>query len=185
MKPLFALFWLICRFRRGPEDVPYAPALAGLLVVAVAGLVGGSVLLLDGLAPPPSSPDIPQVASTLQLLVQWVALAVWMVVVFALLRFKGHGARYVQTLIAALGTDLIMFVPQFIGFALMAVNAPDSAAAGLGQFTVLFVYIWDMLIKGHIYSRALDISRLQGNLLSLALSYGIFALSALLIPLPR
>lgn len=185
MKPLFALFWQICRFRRGPEDVPYAPALAGLLIVAVAGLVGGSVLILNGLTPPPSSPDIPQVAPTTQLLVQWAALAAWMTVMFTLLRFKGFGARFTQTVIAALGTDLIMFAPQFIGFAIIAVNGPESAASGLGQFTVLFIYIWDMLIKGHIYSRALNISRLQGNLLSLALSYGIFALSALLIPLPR
>ena len=60
----------------------------------------------------------------------------------------------------------------------------DRAVAGVGQVLVLFIYLWDMLIKGHIYSRALNISRLQGNLLSLALSYGIFAISALLIPLP-
>ena len=184
MKPLFALFWQICRFRRGPEDVPFAPALAGLLVVAVAALVGASVVVLGSLAPSPPS-DTPVVPPATQLLVQWLALAAWLAAIFILLRFKNLTARYAQTLIAALGTDLIMFVPQFAGFALLAANPPESAIAGVGQVTVLFIYIWDMLIKGHIYSRALNISRLQGNLLSLALSYGIFAISALLIPLPR
>lgn len=183
MKPLFALFWQICRFRRGPEDVPYAPALAALLVVAVAGLVGGSVLVLNGLAPPPGE-DAPALSTPMQLLVQWVALVAWMLVIFLLLRFKNLSARYSQTLIAALGTDLVMFLPQFFGFAILAMSPSTSGVAGIGQFTVLFIYIWDMLIKGHIYSRALNISRLQGNLLSLALSYGIFALSAALIPRP-
>ena len=183
MKPLFALFWQICRFRRGPDDVPYAPALAGLLVAAVAGLVAASIVVLNSLALPPPA-DVPVVSPSTQLLVQWLALAAWLVAIFMLLRFKNLTARYTQTLIAALGTDLITFVPQFAGFAILAANPAESVLAGLGQVIVLFVYIWDMLIKGHIYSRALDISRLQGNLLSLALSYGIFAVSALLIPLP-
>lgn len=183
LKPLFTLFWQICRFRRGPQDVPFAPALAGLLLIAVAGLLGLSVMVLNGLAPAPTE-DAPLLSAPLQLLVQWMALAVWMVVIYLLLHFKGMSARYVQVLIAALGTDLVMFVPQFAGFALLAQSTPDSPLAGIGQFAVLFVYIWDMLIKGHIYSQALNISRLQGNLLSLALSYAIFALSTLLIPTP-
>lgn len=183
MKPLLALFWQICRFRRGPQDVPFSPPLAGLLVVAVAGALGLSVLLLNALAPEPPA-DRVALPPTQQLLVQWLALGAWMVVIYLLLRFKNLGARYVQTLIAALGTDLILVLPQLAAFVLMAPGSPESVLAGIGQFAILFVYIWDMLIKGHIYAQALNIGRLQGNLLSLALSYGIYALSTYLIPMP-
>lgn len=181
LKPLFALFWQICRFQRGPEDVPYAPALAGLLVVVVAGLSGLSVLILNSVAPPAA--DAPQISDTVQLLVQWLALGAWLAIIFLLLRFKNMTARFTQTVIAALGTDIIMTAPQLIGFVILASSPPESALAALGQFSVLVVYIWDMLIKGHIYSRAMNISRLQGNLLSLALSYGVFAISVALFPI--
>lgn len=179
MKPLFALFWQICRFRRGPEDVPYAPALAGLLMVAVAILLALGGLLLQGLAPDQPDAD-PQPTLFQSLLVQWLALAVWMGIVHGLLRFKKLGERFVQTLIAALGTDLIMALPQMTGFALLASQPKESVLAAVGQFSILFAYVWDMLIKGHIYARALNISRLQGNLLSLALSYGLFFVGAVL-----
>ena len=33
MKALLQLFWQILRFKRGPEDVPYAPNLLWLLIV--------------------------------------------------------------------------------------------------------------------------------------------------------
>lgn len=183
LKPLFALFWQICIFRRGPHDVPYAPALTGLLLVLVAGLGALSIWLLAGVDSP--RPDDKPVAPFTQMLVQWLALAIWLGLVFVLLRFKGLGNRYLQTITAALGTDIIMALPQFASFTILATQAPESTLAAIGQFTLLFAYVWDMLIKGHIYAGALNISRLQGNLLSLALSFGLFALSAALIAPPQ
>ena len=182
MKPLFALFWQICRFRRGPEDVPFAPALMAILLLAVAGLGSLSIVILSGVEQPGPEQDV---AVSTQLMVQWLALAAWLVVLYLLLQFKRAGSRFVQTATAALGTDIVMAVPQFACFAIFATQSPESALAALGQFALLFVYVWDMLIKGHIYSHALNISRLQGNLLSLALSFGLFAISAALVAPPQ
>jgi len=182
VKPLFALFWQICRFRRGPEDVPFAPALMAILLLAVAGLGSLSIVILSGVEQPRPEQDV---AVSTQLMVQWLALAAWLVVVYLLLQFKRMGSRFVQTATAALGTDIVMAVPQFACFAIFATQSPESALAALGQFALLFVYVWDMLIKGHIYSHALNISRLQGNLLSLALSFGLFAISAALVAPPQ
>ena len=181
MKPLFALFWQICRFRCGPEDVPYAPGLAKLLTVAVAGLAGLTILLLDHLVPPPSA-SAPRLDATGQLVIEWVALGAWLGLIYVLLRFKNLSARFTQTVTALMGADIIMTAPQIVGLLLLASSAPESTLSAIGQFSILFVYIWDILIKGHIYARALNLSRLQGNLLSLAVSYTIFVLSAALIP---
>ncbi len=180
MKPLFALFWQICRFRRGPEDVPYMPALAGLLTLAVATIAGLMVMVLSRLQPMVA--DQPRLDPMSQVFIQWLALLAWIGLIYVLLRFKNLGSRFAQTLTALLGTDIIMTIPQLVGLLIMGSQVPESTLAAIGQFSVLFIYIWDMLIKGHIYSRALNISRLQGNLLSLAVSYSVFVISAALVP---
>src|SRR5690606_14600130 len=58
VKPLFALFWQICRFRRGPEDVPFAPALMAILLLAVAGLGSLSIVILSGVEQPRPEQDV-------------------------------------------------------------------------------------------------------------------------------
>lgn len=175
LKPLFTLFWQICRFRSGPEDVPYAPALLGLMLVLVLTLGLSSIPLLSAYDDPAKA--VPAAQQVIALL---FSVSSWMVILYALLRFMNHGARYVQTMTAALGTDLIFGVPQVVLYWLLLSSPAQSALAMLAQSVLLAVYIWDMLVKGAIYSRALGIGRLQGNLLSLALSFGLFMLSSLL-----
>jgi len=175
LKPLFALFWQICRFRSGPADVPYAPALLGLMLVLVLTLGLSSIPLLSAYDDPTKAvPPAQQVISML------FSVSAWMAILYGLLRFMNQGARYVQTMTAALGTDLIFGLPQVALYWLL-LTAPEGSSVGLlAQTVLLVVYIWDMLVKGAIYSQALNIGRLQGNLLSLALSFGLFMLSTLL-----
>lgn len=180
MKSLFTLYWQICCFRRGPQDVPFAPALLGLTLVLVLTLGLSSIPLLS--AYDEAEKAVPAAQQVIALL---FSVSTWMVILFALLRFMNHSERYVQTMTAALGTDLIFGIPQVLLYWLMLTQAPDSALALLAQTVLLGVYIWDMLVKGAIYSQALGIGRLQGNLLSLALSFGLFMLSSMLfLPAP-
>ena len=179
LKPLFNLFWQICCFRRGPQDVPYQRSLLGLMLVLVLACGLLFIFLLSGLDA--SEKAVPPQQQVLALL---FSLAVWMLLLYGLLRFKNHQARYVQTMTAALGADLILSVPQILLLALAMVSPVESALTGLAQMTLLALYIWDMLVKGAIYASALGLGRVQGNLLSLALSFGLYMASALLFSPP-
>ena len=186
MKPLFSLFWQICLFRRGPQDVPYAPGLLALLVILVLVLDAASIPLLSAFAIPSDDPRAPEPPSPLvQLAAQVLMLGGWLLAIRIILQFKRLNGRFVQTATAALGTDLITSLPQLLFYVVVVANPVQSPLVGLSQLALLILYIWDMLIKGQIYSQAMNISRIQGNLLSLALWFGLYALStALLLPSP-
>lgn len=175
LKPLFTLFWQLCRFRCGPEDLPYSPA--RLLVVLLLELSLG-LLAIPLLAQLDTAESPPAVAP--QLLALLFGLGTWMLAMNLLLRFKNLSARFVQTMTAALGADLILTLPQILLFLLILPQPPESPLAAVGRMGLLALYLWDLLVKGHIYSRALNLGRLQGNLLSLALAFGIFMASSLL-----
>ena len=184
MKALFSLFWQICLLRRGPQDVPYAVPLLVMLVLGVAGLDFASIPLLEAFAIPQTDPTAPAPPSPMiQMAAQLLMLGGWLLAVRLLLRFKRLQGRYVQTMSAALGTDLITSLPQMFFYVVVVSSPADSSLVGFAQVALLVLYIWDMLIKGHIYSQALNIGRVQGNLLSVALWVGLYALSvSLLLP---
>ncbi len=179
LKPLFNLFWQICCFRRGPQDVPYHRALLGLLLVMVLSIGLLSIFLLAGVDQSGREVPLPQ-----QVLALLFSLVTWMTLVYGLLHFKNHRARYVQTMTAALGADLVLSVPQILLLVVALASPVESALTGLAQMTLLALYIWDMLVKGAIYASALGLGRVQGNLLSLALSFGLYMASALLFSPP-
>ncbi|HAU13990.1 MAG TPA: hypothetical protein DCS92_09790, partial [Gammaproteobacteria bacterium] len=77
MKPLFVLFWQLCRFQKGPQDVPYSQVLLLLLLVAELALGMATILLLEPL-------NMGQ-----QMLGLLMDMGAWLLLVWALLAFKG------------------------------------------------------------------------------------------------
>ena len=143
---LVSLFWNICLTRKGPEDVPAQHALIGLLVIGkiVLVLVVTSVLQTE--------------FSTLSLITQIVTWAAIAGLLSALaLQLKGNFERFVPTLGAILGTDLV--VTALYGLIIMAVRLSGiELDANIGTIFNTLVQLWTIFIVGFIMHRALDVN---------------------------
>ena len=170
MKPLFALFWQLCLFRRGPQDVPYSPVLLGALVLAELAL--GAALIL-GLEP---------IYLKQQLLGMVVALSAWLALVWLVLRFKGLDARYIQAMTACLGTDLLLSCAILPLQVYIVSSSADAALATPSRLVLLALLIWDILVKGRIYSGAMNLGRFQANILSITIWVIVLLLSDMFLP---
>lgn len=170
MKPLIVLFWQLCRFQKGPEDVPYSQVLLILLLVAELSLGMATILMLE---PEYMGP---------QMLGLGAAMASWLLLVWLLLTFKGLGGRYIQTMSACLGTDLLL---SFIILPLQVyiiTQGLESDSGTLPRLALLVALIWDILIKGRIYAASMQLGRLQANLLSITIWVIVLLLSNLFMP---
>ncbi len=170
MKPLFTLFWQLCRFQRGPQDVPHSPPLLAFLVILLLLLSGAMVLVFE------------PTYMTEKLMGSAAALAAWFALVFLLLKFKGLGNRFAQTMTACIGTDLVINVLS-LPFQAAIVNLPaESGVGAVGRFGLLALMIWDILVKGHIYAYSMNMGRLQGNFLAICMWLAILLISFRFLP---
>ncbi|MEE2729584.1 MAG: hypothetical protein VYA55_02125 [Pseudomonadota bacterium] len=170
MKPLFTLFWQLCVFRRGPQDVPYSPVLLAVLVLAEL-LLGAAIV-----------GRLETAYMGHQMMGMVVALSAWLAMVWGLLRFKGLEARYVQAMTACLGTDLLLSAVT-VPLQLYILSLPLDAGVGTwARVALLLTLIWDILVKGRIYGAALGLGRLQANLLSITIWVIVLLLSDVFMP---
>ncbi|WP_297920582.1 hypothetical protein [uncultured Agitococcus sp.] len=155
MKALLQLFWQILRFKRGPEDVPYAPNLLWLLLIIN--------LTISITAQSIGRPNQFNIAVTLPI----IALGVESLCIFSLLHLKKLSNRFTQSLIAILGVDSFLSlatIPLLIlGFQLIG-QTPLLKFLGLLEVILLG---WSIAIRAFIYHRALNIGLLLGNLMAL------------------
>jgi hypothetical protein len=156
--------WDLCRFRRGPQDLPYSPSLARALVFADAG-AGLLYLRVVGAA----DDGIGRLAASLliALVLPWV-----------MLRSRGLGGRYVQTLSALVGTG-VLFTLAYLPVAAMAADLPAPSidvAPTRQQLAVAWLTLglvaWKLTINGHIWRHAMDWPLAAG----IALALGAFVL---------
>jgi len=165
----------LCLLRRGPQDLPYSPALSRNLVLLS--------LLADGIYYQlMEAPDaLPRLALSLTLL---LALP-WL-----LLNWRGVAARYAQTL-AALAGSSILFTLTFIPLALWlqalpTVETPEQltpqhSLAILGGYALLG---WKLLINAHILRHALSWPLSAGVMTAFALLLIELGLDRLLFGVP-
>ena len=138
----------LCRLRNGPQDLPHAPRLAIVLLMAATLLDSaiGAVLGDGGDAPLRSL-----LSSVVVLGLCGVALSI---------RKLGH--RYIQTATALLACSVVFSLLQ-LPVALMAGPPPATAAelSGaqvlLGWFT-LGLFFWQIAVNAHIVRHAMDSS---------------------------
>lgn len=170
MKTLMRLFWQLCLFQRGPEDVPHSPPLVAVLVAALMLLSVLIVVLFEPLY------------VVEKLMGSVLALLAWFALLSLLLKFKELGNRLLQTMAACLGTDLVIsLISVPLQLAVMSATA-ETQLGTVSRFGLLSLMIWDILVKGHIYSGALNISRLQGNFLSISIWIIMLLISYQFIP---
>lgn len=146
---MLALFWEVAVFRRGPEHMPVSAA----WLVAAMVMQAAMALLVQGMLPAlPVKPGTED--HTLGLLVIDVAMTLlWG---WAVLRIASRPERFVQTLTAIFGCQLI-FQPMVLPASWLAASAPEGSAwdvpAGL-LFTALSV--WALIAMARILRSATD-----------------------------
>ncbi len=137
MVELIKLFFSICLFKKGPQDIPVSIRLYRLLIVVYVG-VGFVNLIL--------SSDI--FNTTLQVFVQlMLVLGFCQIILF----FAKKKERYLQTVCAFIATDtLISFL------ALPAMVLLNGQTSVLAFFYIILLMIWNWIVSGYILSQALD-----------------------------
>lgn len=174
MKPArFALQILdLLRLRSGPQDLPYSiPLLYRVALVAVV------VDLVAAWALEVSDASVPRLL---------VSFALTFALPWLLLRWRGHDARYVQTMLALLGTGIafsLLFLPLAMSALAHGMVEPDavpSASQALFAWLILAMVVWKITVTASIWRHALDWSLPAGVGVALLLFVTEFGLDRLL-----
>lgn len=172
MKTLFELFFDICLLRRGPQDLPASPGLLRLAAIVYA--VVALTLALVG-------SEIGRAAA--QVLIDIVLTLAF---VHGLLRWKGHAERVVQTLTAmfgvsailtAMGLPLLFWLRRFVDDQGMV-----GAGGDLPSFLWFLLFMWSLLVSGHILRNALEIRLGTAVLMAGVYTFGSISITGLLLP---
>ncbi len=140
MQSIVALLWRIATFKAGPETIPFRPFLATSLVVINIATASMIYLLVS------DAPLLQAVSTAL------VGLAVTAGLTWALLSSMGHKERFMQTLTAMVGTNLIVGLIQSVAFPITQMMSQT-----LAMVILLATTFWAIAIYGFIFHRALNI----------------------------
>jgi len=165
MFALFRFFIQLAMLRRRPQDLPASVVLLVLLAVfnVLVGTANG-VELFGGL----------RAALGANLL----DLFLTMVLLFALLQFKGHVARWQQTLSAFFGLGVLA------GLLMLFVRSP-AEVLGIGGFAMLLdlvLAIWLHIALGNVLRHALGVPLLAGVMIMLSYTVLAFNFIARIFP---
>ncbi len=144
-------------FRSGPQDLPAGFSTAALMVLlyVVLGMLADNMM---------------QLGNSLRSL---FSIALQIMAITLLLRFRGYHERLAQTITAAAGTGCVF---GLISIALLTQSSGGVLAAGVATLW-LVLFIWSLLVDAHIYRSALSITMSLGILIAVLL----FALNFIVI----
>jgi hypothetical protein len=167
---LLRLFWDICRFKRGPQDVP-ASDLLMWLVLANYALVGLLALSFD------YAPHEAVAATLADLVFMFTSTAV-------ILAVSGHPRRLRQTLTAYAGCGTLynLAVIPLIWWLAGAKAANTDVAVPALLFQLLT--IWALCVNTRILQQAIETTLLNAFLLSVTLVIVNLQIVKLLLPAP-
>lgn len=136
----------LCQLRRGPEDMPYSPALLLALVVASIAIDLASSVAFGG--------DDDALARSL------VSTALVLALAWAALHVRRLANRYVQTASALVACGLV-FSLLVLPLGWLAHPMPATATAltplqVLLGWAVLAIFVWNLVVFAHIMRRAID-----------------------------
>ena len=155
MYALIKLFWDICLFRRGPQDTPPLPILLALLVLL--NLVYAFILLRI----PNGDGDAPDGGHILRFLFSHTI--VMFALVYVILWLGRFRVRYLQTMIAMFGADLIVGLPQ-LPLTILAAYITDQISLAMLVFIGFMATIgWGLAVHTHIFRHALSCSVFRGG----------------------
>ena len=156
MRALFDLFFDICLFRKGPQDVPAGMALLKLCLLGY-GLSGLAMLL----------PSTPFPVAILQILLDLVLLAG---LLHLALLARRHPRRFEQTLSALTGTGTLMGLLA-LPMVSWVVGQGSEGDIQLPSLLLLTLMVWSIAIMAHILRHALDVPVWAGALGALGYTF--------------
>lgn len=157
---LIRLFWAICIFRKGPQDVPASSTLLGVVVLVY--LVAGILML---------GMETHWQESLLRVWVEGLLLGgcIW-----GVLTATGHRARFLQTAAAVYACDTLISVLAAVPVLILMAGFSEPEPI---RRLMIILMLWHWSILGHILRHALSIRWALGMLLALA--YIVFSYSLL------
>ena len=156
MHALFDLFFEICLFRKGPQDVPAGMALLKLCLLGY-GLSGLAMLLLS----------TPFPVAILQILLDLVLLAG---LLHLALLARRHPRRFEQTLSALTGTGTLMGLLA-LPLVVWITQQSSEGDIQLPSLLLLALMAWSIAIMAHILHHALNIPLWVGALSALGYTF--------------
>jgi len=163
MYSLLTLFFDICLFKKGPQDVPVSKGLLFLLIPIYA-CVSFLILIL--------STDV--FNAILQIIVEITFVLVSAKVILFL---ANKSDRYQQTASALIATDSVI---SFAAIPVMATLINQGSANSIIAITLLMLWHW--AVSGHIFSQALEKHLSIGLGIALLYIFLAYQLMALLFP---
>ncbi|UXI69043.1 hypothetical protein [Tahibacter amnicola] len=158
MRELFLIVRDILRFKRGPQDLPYAPNLVAIVVI-VASALG----VLEG--------QVPRKAEVSVYAIVFGDLY-WLLVTYLLLQVRQVPERFVQTTLAFFITDALFVLARIPADLILAGVAPNATELAPGQawaaLLMLGLVIWQLCVKAHVFRHALNIPLAGGFLVALS-----------------
>lgn len=172
-KSVLAGLWQICLFNQGPQHLPYNPSL--LLGFVIFNVLLGWYQFAQAF----------YIVQAFALSVIYVSVSALFAYVVLYLRKKIE--RFVQTLMALVGTTIILNLMLLIALQILIKSGLLNTLAQSRFILVLFglyalaINVWTVGINGHIFKNALDLTLLQGILVGIALGAAYFLVYQLIV----
>ena len=155
MKSIFTAFWQICLFRNGPELLPANTTFLGAVLVTNIALSLFVLVVLNDVA-------LLQALTAIILNITAFSVLVW-----AIMSLMQMSARYLQTMTAIFGVDLIISFISNIAAWLMRDSLPAGGAADAAAveavvpswqfFIIVLMVLWNISVNGFVMHRALEV----------------------------
>ena len=165
MSSLIATFRELCQFRRGPQDLPYAPRLlAALMLASLLARTSAGQLFAT-----PEAPVSPLRAALATLFV--------LALLHTLLSLRRFANRFVQTALAWSGLDLIFLalsLPLLLGMGKPPTSPEAMTPAQLVlMWPLLALMIWKLAVQVHVLRQALEVRLAAAILIALLVDLGV------------
>ena len=163
MQQLIRVFWDISLWRRGPRDVPASRSLFAAVALAYAAVSAVQSRLMYGptFMLPRALADL-----VLTIAVFWATLAV---------ARRPH--RFLQTVIAVLGTGTLLSLPMVALQLVAAQLGPQAPLAAFLSIASVPLLVWYLFVVGQIVRLALEAPLLTG--MAVAMTYFVLSYLAL------
>jgi len=163
MSELVRLFVQLALFKKGPQDVPYS------LFLLIALFVVTFILDMITFQIPDAKGNVKDSFLLLRYMV--IANVVFIVAIFWIFKLHGHGQRFIQSLTAMYGVDLLLSIIDVVSKLMLVSGSPDevSLIALVGFLFLMFSLIWNLFINMHIFRFGLSVSPFYAGMLSLAM----------------
>jgi hypothetical protein len=159
VQALILFFVELCALRRTPQDLPASDVL--FVVVGFASLVVGIFIGL-----------IARLSLAVSFWQSLAEIALMLGVLAGALRLLGLQARFIQSATALLGSGTVIGALALIPLSFNPTGTQETDLAALGALLLLGLFVWSVVVAGHVLRHTFRISLGQGAAIAVAFKVG-------------